>query len=308
MHLKQACTRIRIGVNMPRGDGRLSNTNLASFWNTAKDMIARRMIQQDQKHFETFDLIDIVADQQEYDLSGYLNDQRITLVETLNADGEIIGSPVPYTRFQEKEKFRFVAAPWGSTPRKWYYRGRKIGLTPTPTESVTGGLKVYGIQHPHDELWGTISNTGLTTTAFVIPESSVADGGLLNAGYCHSETDYYKNAKVRVVTGAAKGTEVTISAFNPATMTATVTPAWTVADVTGQEFCILSGIPDEYAEARIGYAIRQVGIIQKDRNLVDLGTQLWAEWKDLVVGDVTPRHMDEPQHMEIPNDDLMDSF
>jgi hypothetical protein len=291
---------------MPRGDGRLSNTAIASFYNTAKDYVAKRMIQQDQKFFEVSDVIDTVADQQEYDLPGYLNDQRITLVERYNANGDCIQSPVPYARFQEKERYR--ASPWAATDRRWYYRARKIGLSPAPSDSVTAGIKVYGTQHPHDELWGDISNTGLTTTAFVIPESPVSEGGLLKAGYCHTESDYYKNAKLRLVSGdAARGIERTITAYNSTTRVATIDTAWTVADVTGQEFCILSAIPDEYADARIGYAIRQVGIVMKDRNLVELGGQLWNEWKELVVTDVTPRRMDESQNMQIPDDDLMDS-
>lgn len=305
MNLKQALSRIRAGVNMPAGDGRLRNTQLAAFWNEAGDMIAKRMIQHDQKHFEVFDSIDVVSGTQEYDIPRHIDDQRITLVERLDASGEVIESPVDFIRFQEKERYRFTASPWINR-RAAYIRGRKIGLVPPPSESVTAGLKVYGTQHPHDELWGDIDSDSLTTTTFLIPESPVSEGGKLRAGYCHTEANYYVNAKVRILTGTSgRGIERTITAFNATTRLATIDSAWTAADVTGQEFVIKNSIPDEYGDARVGYVIRQVGIVMKDQTLVKIGTDLWAEWKGEVVADITPRRMDQSQNMEIPQDDLM---
>lgn len=306
MDVKELLTAVRTYANMPAGDGGISNSGIVRFLNSGKDMIARRIIQQDAKHFEVYDDIDLVADQQEYDIPRHFKDGRITLVERRNAAGEVLGK-LEYRRFQEKSSL--VDPEWPNEGRGGYYylRGRKIGLHSIPGESVTDGLRVYGIQMPHDMYWGDVPSTGLTTSAFVMSETHVRDSGDLRAGVCHHETNYYVNAIIRVLTGAsARGIERTCTAYNSTTRTWTISTVWTTADVDGQEFVILNPVAEMYPDALIGYALQCLAIPANDSNLRVMGKDMMGEWQNLVLSDVQPRHMDESQSMPLPVDDSMD--
>lgn len=279
---------VRVEANLPTSKGRVSDTGIVHFINRAKDLLAPDIIRTDQKYFEVDDTISFVAGQEEYDLSRMVKDQRITLVERLNPDGTVAGK-LSYYRFQDKEEFQAPAL-LGVFPagRAYYLRDRKIGFKPRPTSNETNAVRVYGIQIPHDLMWNTIPAGGLDATHFVIDNTPTIIKGRVKL-----ETDYYRNAVLRVIDGPDTGLERMITAFAPATRLATIDAAWTQANVTGRQFVLLSKIPEEYHHALVKYAVAQVAAMTPDTTLYELALASFRAVHEALKKTIPLRRMDD---------------
>lgn len=295
---------VRQECNLPSAYGVAGDSEITKYLNRAKDLVCQKIIEADQNYFETSDTIDLVAGQEEYDIPRHFKDQKITLVERLRADGTIVRR-LSYIRFQDKERYSTSQVSTEDVGQVYFIRGRKVGIRPAPTASQAAGLKVYGIQFPHDLYYGTFEAAGadLTTTTFKM----AASGSKLLAGRLSTESNYYKNAIIRVLTGTvAKGLERTITAFAPATQYATIDTAWTVADVDSKNFVILSTMPEQYHPLMVAYANVKVAKKKKDAALLEMAKEEFKELYGSLIVTIDPRHFDENDHIQPPVDSWMD--
>jgi hypothetical protein len=293
-------TDVRQDANMPSAQGRAGDSEILRRLNRAKDVMALKIIESDVKFWEVDEKISFTADTEEYDLPRNLWKGKVTMVERLDSAGKVLRRLDPI-RFQEKERYTSTQAPLTGAGTVYWLRGLKIGFAPKPSQALTDAVKVYGIQFPHDMFWGVLpTGSDITTTTFKMP----ASGTDLKAGRLHTEKDYYKNARIRVITGSAgKGVERKITAFNAATQVATIDTAWTVADVQAQEFVVLCDIPEEYHHALVAGAVRTLVSKQKDRTAFELATQTWREAFDQLTRTIEPRNFDFNERVVPPVDD-----
>jgi hypothetical protein len=286
--LDEIIAMVRVEANLPLAKGRVSDTEIVHYVNRGKDFLAPDIIRVDQKYFEADDTISFVAGQEEYDIPRIFKDQRITLVERLSPDGSVAGR-LTYYRFQEKECWESPAV-FGvaSVGRSYYLRDRKIGFKPRPTGNETNAVRVYGIQIPHDLLVNTIPAGSLDDTHFVIDNTANVVKGRVR-----TETDYYKNAVLRVIDGPDTGLERRITAFNPASRLATIDVAWTTGNVTGRQFILLSKIPDEYHHALVKFAVAQIAAKTPDTTLYELAIGAFRGVQDNLKRTIPLRRMDD---------------
>lgn len=294
---------VRETANIAGSLGAASDSEIVKYLNQAKDLLASRIIQADQKHFEVDDAVDFVANQEQYDIPTRFKDGKISLVERLNSDGTV-KRVVERRRFQDKESWSQVLSNAADAGQIYYIRDRKIGFKPVPAQAQTSAIRVYGIQHPVDFFWATLDSgvSDPTTTTFVLP----ASGSLLKGGRPHTETDYYKNALVRVIGGAGRGVERKITAYNAATRTCTIESAWTVNDVKDQQYVIFGKIPEEHHQGLVIYAAMCIARKRQDKALYPTLKKEWDEWVRNADDAIDPRSYDRNLHIEVPPDYLYD--
>ena len=300
---KEMIADVRAECNTPSTQGRVTDTEIMLYLNRAKDLICTKIIEADVKHFESNANISFVADQEEYDIPRIFWQGKVSLVERYDSAGTFVKTVEPMARFQDKEHYSAVANSVSSEQAgdSYYIRGRKIGFKPKPASALTNAVKVYGIQLPHDMFWGTLG-TGVadpTVSTFIL------DGGAVLAGRVSDETGYYTNAVVRVLSGTSgRGLERTITAYNAFTKTATIDTNWTIDDVKTQTYCIMGAWPEPYHHLAVSYAVYKVSAKPpSDEKLARLKRQEWMEgWKQLE-DTISPRQVQENEHVHVPWDD-----
>lgn len=297
MNPNEMISDVRFQANSPGTFGRVTDSEVISYANRGKDMMAQKVIESDVKFFETDEYISFVAGQEEYDIPRILLNGKPTNVERLNSDGTVLRQ-LSYVPFQEKLRFTgTIQTTLMDAGQAYYLRGRKIGFPPTPQQAMTNAVKLYGIQFPHDMIW--FKALSVSASTFVIPPST--DATNMKAGRTSQEIDYYKNARFRSISGSSIGTERICTAYDPITRIVTVSAAMAPI-ATNDELVLLCEIPDEYHQGLVKYAVGQIAAKDRDRTLYQASM---AEFRDQVLSMMTnidPRAYSESLHIMPPTD------
>ena len=281
---------------MPAAQGRISDNGVMEILNDGKDKLCQRLIEADEGFFETetAETITFVANTETYDLPAILKDAKLTTVELFDTSGNFLRM-LEKVSVQRKEITQGISAPARDVVQ-YYLSGRKIGFKPKPTTAQTDAVKIRGLQHPIDFYWGTTGTPG-STTSFVIT------GGTTLGGSASTETDYYKNAYVRFLSGTnALGVQRKITAYNANTKTVTLDAVIVIADCTAQTFCIFSPIPDQYHNVLISYAVMQIASTQENDSLFQTHKSLWEDALRVADETIESRSYDGPNRVQLPAD------
>ena len=292
----------RSELNQISTGGNFSDHELTKWANRAQQIMASRIMEADQGYFEESDQsLGFIADQEEYDLPQLLLHRRITKITRTDLSERV---PIDYIRFQERDHYQPTGVFYtgGQTDGRYYYlRGNKLGLKPTPKSTIAANILIHYLQLPHDMYYGDVGAT-VTTTAFVLPTATSGSAPVAHGGRVSTRPSYYVNARIRMIEGTNLGLEEKITAYNEATRTATVTPAWTVANVENKNFVILSQLKDEYQQGFVHYMVMKGAKKKSDWPLYRAAKEEFTEVIELIDRDVSPRHTDENVHVRPPGD------
>lgn len=299
MHAKEMIDAVRQQSGVGLILGRAGDTEILGLCNRAKDLLGLKIVEADEKYFETDALINFVAGQEEYDLPRHFKDDVISNVERLKADGTVLQT-LDIIPFQRKEDYRITPPTVQNSARCAYIRDRKIGFVPKPAANETGAVKVYGIQPPHDMYYGKLP-TVVAASSFVLPDAAPD----LLAGYAHTEDSYYVNALIRVLEGTDRGLERKVTAYVSATRTITIDTAWTPGNVQTKQFAILCKIPEKYHDAIVQYAVYRLAIKgpKPNRELAAAARLEWAAVYDAMETSIVPRDYASNRYIQPPRDD-----
>lgn len=298
--------KVRIDSGVTTGQTRVNGTTIMDLLNRGQELLATRATERDSGLFEVSETIDFVAGTQEYDLPRPFWNGRIKLVESLDTSGEIAQSPILRVNLQDRARYNVRGGVPGISERFTYYlRGQKIGFTPRPATSQSAAIRIWATQQPHDMFWGVLASgagADLSTTTFRL--DAVAFTATVGGGNVPSLTDYLKNARVRLLAGgSSRGVERTITAYNATTKVATIDSAWTVADVQNSQFVILSGIPDQYHQAMVAFAVLQLAAKDVDESMRTAHEDTWRAAFESMSTAISPRAIDAPDYVMPPADD-----
>jgi hypothetical protein len=300
--LNLAIADARSLLNEPSSSGSVTDHELAKWGNEAQKMLANAIQASDANFFEESDQsIGFTANTEEYDLPDVCRDRIITKMTRTDLSERM---PIDPIRFQERDFYQQTGLVNGEG-RYYYLRGNKLGLKPTPRTTIATNVLIHYLQLPHDLMYGLLGTdaANVTTTTFKIPSSTTSASSLyIKAGRLHSRPNYYVNARVRILTGNARGTERKITAWNVATGFATIDTAWTVADVHTQDFVILSPLKDEYKQAMFHYMLMMAGMKKKNAELYKMGESEWNRVYQALLETASLRNMEGNQYVHPPAD------
>lgn len=125
--------KVLIGNGIEVSDG-----NLYTWINDGYSQLVDEVISYNPDYFTKTGTINLVAGTREYALPT--DCEKIVMVEVYN-DGT-------WLRYSPLQNIGYLNAPtqqdtYSTTEPKYYLIGSSIGLDPTPTESVTNGIKIY---------------------------------------------------------------------------------------------------------------------------------------------------------------------
>ncbi len=304
--LNLAISDARSLLNEPSGVGSVTDHELAKWGNEAQKMLANAIQAADANFFEESDQsLGFIADTEEYDLPDVCRDRILTKVTRTDLSERV---PIDLIRFQERDIYQQSGVMYtgaNGEGRYYYLRGNKIGLKPTPRSTISANVLIHYLQLPHDLMYGLLGTdaANVTTTTFKMPSSTTSASSLyVKAGRLHTRPNYYVNARIRILTGTARGLERTITAFNVATQFATIDSAWTVADVHTQDFVILSPLKDEYKSAMFHYMLMMAGLKKKNAELYKMGESEWARVYSALLETASLRSLEGNQYVHPPAD------
>jgi len=279
--LNLAIADARSLLNEPSSGGGVTDHELAKWGNDGQRILANKIQAADANFFEESDQsLGFTAGTEEYDLPEVCRDRIITKVTRTDLSERV---PIDKIPFQDRDVYQqsgLIYTGSNGEGRYYYLRGNKIGLKPTPRSTISANVLIHYLQLPHELHWGvlgTAASNNVTTTTFKMPTStSTGANPHLKAGRLVLRPNYYVNARIRILTGNAIGTERKITAFNVATQFATIDSAWTAADVENREYVILSPLRDEYKSAIYHYMLMMAGIKKKNTEIYKLGELEWS--------------------------------
>jgi hypothetical protein len=305
--LNLAIADARSLLNEPSGVGSATDHELAKWGNEAQRFLATAIQASDANFFEESDQsLGFIADQEEYDLPAVCRDRIITKMTRTDLSERVPIDPIPFQQRDIYQQSGLLYTGSNGEGRYYYLRGNKLGLKPTPKTTVSANILIHYLQLPHDLHYGVLgasSDSNVTTTTFKMPTSTSSSANpYLKAGRLSTKPNYYVNARIRIITGSALGTERKITAFNVATQFATIDSAWTVADVENKEYVILSPLRDEYKSAMFHYMVMMAGIKKKNPELIAMGSGEWNRVYEDLLETAKIRSLDGNQYVQPPAD------
>lgn len=301
MTLDEIVVDIRREFDQPEAVGRIGNNEVAAFVNRGHELLSQKIVEADQNFFEESDqTLGFVADQEEYDIPAAVQDRKITRITRTDQSSP---HPLRRIRFQEKDQYAntdVFNASSGIDGAVYYIRGTKLGLKPTPKTTIATNIKIYYIAQPHELHWAEADSP--TATTFRMPTATSGASPIMKAGRVSTTPNYYIGAKIRVLTGTDRGLERTITAFNVATRFATIGTSWTQANISNQQYVILSPIPVEYHDLLCQYAIMKLSQKIGDTQRFQVAKEFWTNGMDSLINTIEPRSYDENQYVRPPVD------
>lgn len=296
---------IRREINEPASEGFLTDHENIAYLNRAQDQVFKRIEEADQNFFEDTDQsLGFVADQEEYELPARLWNRKITRVVQTDVNLPD-GRELKYLPFQKAKSYVLAGSLlWqnGNPEASAYYiRDQKIGIKPTPKRTVAGNILLHFIRLIHEMHWAQVGSPA--ASSFTMPVSTVATPPYLKAGRISTTAGYYVGARIRILTGPDRGLERRITAYSAATRVATIDTAWTPANVSNEDYVILSPIPEEYHNLLYQLAMLKCAKKAKDTVAYQAAKaeagELWQQLETTIV----PRHQDGSRHVLPPEDD-----
>lgn len=305
MTLDEMIVDIRREINEPVAVGHLSDLEITAYVNRAQDLMASKITEADQNFFEESDQsLGFILNQEEYDFPARINDRKITRVTRTD-----LAQPkqLMRIRFQEKDRYHSISVFLSGSDIQgdvYYLRGNKIGIKPTPLQTIAANILIHYIDLPKELHWADVGSP--TGTTFIIPTATTGAAPIMRGGRVSTTPNYYIGSKIRILTGTDRGLERTITAFDVATRTATINTAWTSANVSNQQYVILTPIPVEYHDGLYQYALMKSCKKKGDRERFSLAKDEFDRIWNSLINTIEPRSFDENQHVRPPVDQHFD--
>ena len=221
--------------------------------------VLRHIIKADPSFFATSVDIDFVALQATYDLP--LNARLGTrLLFTEGRQGVGANSPGEQIGQQKLRDFLSDTAPafTNLTPYGITMQGAQVRVIPTPSDAVTGAIRVWFNPSFGNMIEGPISAAASSTT-FALWQG--AGNFTTELGYVDPRNDYYNGMTVLVSEGTGLGQVRTISDYVGSTGVFTVSSAFSpVLSTTDSILSILSPVPEDFHSLQVLYAALDASI------------------------------------------------
>lgn len=283
--------------------GEWSDSEILHWLNLADLHLVKKIVEADEQYFEDTDTsLGFIKDQLEYDFSSVFGGRvwKVTAVSRLDDNGD---ETFYFTvdQFQDQNQYQDQSIATLIIPYRdrFYIRGTKIGLLPTPQETKANNVKLYFNVLPakmHVGKCGAQPSSNVSTTF------TMASSPILGSIRKHA-TDYYKGMKVQITSGTGEGQIRTITGFNRSTLVATVDSAWDDGGTpnTNSVYEILPQGLEQYQEILELYAV--LGLMAKDDESYKSYNRLYSEKFDDLINTIRDRQTSEPRRVRyIPDE------
>jgi hypothetical protein len=252
----------------------LTDRSLMHRLHTSQQEANRVIAQEDPSFFVAETDVSFVADQRNYSLP--LNARLGT--RWIAAENRISGDPLYYVYDIALNRSLHAANvnwPWNAeaTPHiSWF--GDSLRVSPTPTQAVSGAIRLAYIPAHGNMVQGAATSTTSTTFSLFSGDPDFSD----EFGYVDSRDDFYNGMKAFVVSGTGAGQERPISDYDGSSRKVTVSSAWTVplsAAASTSVLAIMCPTPEDFRDVVVLHAAW--GASPKTQNRQ-------SEYKDVLFG------------------------
>lgn len=290
MDLKKIISIIRNQSRLPTGG--VTDTELADYVNMGQQHIVIKAVSADERYFEEQDTsLGFILNQREYNLPDNLRDVVISLVERTDLDTP---SRLREINFQRREEYDTTSATLDLNFGGYYYlRGQRIGILPTPSETIANNLQISYVRKVADLSYGTVASG--TSTTLKLPTSATA-------GTTSRVNDYYNGELVSIISGTGIGQIRTVSDYDGANRLLTLSAAWTTTPLSTSQYSFISPIPERFHEILVSYAQARVYRKNQDRDGYQMEIEHFGNLLQQFIQSIETRTVDEPKYINITGD------